>query len=416
MSATTTRLVRCARWRRTGLAIALAAAAAGCLEPIAPSDVEIGLVMVRLGSRGAEVDTIQVRATTRARATAFAKEGYDAGISRFRFESSDPSVATVDSLGTVRGMGPGEATITASVGAGPSGSARVVVLPSAIAYTIPVGSEPGALAFSTDFSRAYVAIASDSIAIVDALGFFRVGAVGLGYEVGDIAATRSHVYATHPLADVVSILAAGTNELLGTVRAGAGPHGIVSAGTRAFVAARYDQRVVAIEGTALGPGIPVGGAPTVLSVSGDGARIFAGVARATGWHAVFIDPQVPDTVSSITLGGEPTAIAVNADGSRIWVLLAAQGRVDAYAVSIAGAFSHLGSIATGSGASGIAMRQVGPPFVIVSGEPAILFDGQTLARLDQISGAGHGRVTVRPDGLFAFLSAPQLGAIHVIRM
>jgi hypothetical protein len=255
----------------------LVALAGGCLEPIAPGDVEIGMVMVRIGSRGAEVDTIQVRATTRARATAFAKEGYDAGITRFRFETSDPSVATVDSMGTVRGMGPGEATITASVGGGPSGSARVVVLPSAIAYSIPVGSSPGSLAFSTDFSRAYVAIAPDSIAIVDALGFFRIDAVRVGHVVGQIAATSTHVYATHPFADAVSILEAGTNEVVGTMWAGAGPHGIVAAGNRAWVAARYDERVVSIEGTTIGQEVRVGGAPTVLAASADGSRIFAGV-------------------------------------------------------------------------------------------------------------------------------------------
>ena len=396
--------------------VALVSLASGCLEPMAPGDVEIGMVTLRIGSRGAEVDTIQVRATTRARATAFAKEGYDAGITQFRFESSDPAVATVDSMGTVRGMGPGTATITASVGDGPSGSASVVVLPSAIAYSIPVGSSPGAIAFSTDFSRAYVGIAGDSIAIVDALGFFRIDAIGLGHVVGDVAATGSHVYATHPFADAVSVMAAGTNQLLGTVWAGAGPQGIVAAGNRAWVAARFDRRVVAIDGTTVGESVPVDGEPTVLSVSGDGARIFAGVARATGWHVVFIDPQFPDTVSSVALGGEPTAIAVNGDGSRLWVLLAAQGRVDAYAVSTTGQFTLLGSTAAGAGASGIAMRRVGPTFVIVSGEPAVVFDGDTMVPLEQIAGAGRGRVTVRPDGLFAFLSAPGLGAIHVIRM
>ena len=408
-----------APWRIRSFAVALGLAGivmSGCLEPIAPGDVEIGMVMLRIGSRGAEVDTIQVRATTRARATAFAKEGYDAGITRFHFESSDPTVATVDSLGTVRGMGPGEAVITASVPGGPSGSARIVVLPSAIAYTIPVGSSPGAIAFSTDFSRAYVAIAPDSIAVVDALGFFRIDAVRVGHVVGGIAATSTHVYATHPFADAVSVLAAGTNQLLGTIWAGAGPHGIVTAGNRVWVAARYDQRVVSIDGTTLGQGVPVGGAPTTLAASSDGARIFAGVARATGWHAVFIDPQFPDTVSSVPLGGEPTALTTNADGSRLWVLLAAQGRVDAYAISTTGAFTLLGSVTVGAGAGGIGMRAVGPAFVIVSGQPAVVFDGESLTVLESIAGAGAGSVTVRPDGLFAFLSAPTLGVIHVIRM
>ena len=401
---------------RVAIPALVLAATTACLEPIAPGDVEIGMVKLLIGSRGAEVDTIQVRATTRARATAFAKEGYDAGVTRFRFETSDPAVATVDSMGTVRGMGPGEAVITASVGDGPSGSARVVVLPSAIAYSIPVGSSPGATAFSTDFSRAYVAIAPDSIAIVDALGFFRIGAVGVRHAVGDIAATGTHVYATHPFADAVSVLSAGTNEVVGSLWVGVGPHGVVTSGNRAFVAARYDQRVVTVEGTTVGQGIPVGGEPTVLAASGDRTRLFAGVLRGSGWHLSFIDPQFPDTVSSVAMSGEPTSIAVNADGSRVWVLLASQGRVDAFDVSAAGAFSPAGSAAVGAGATGIAMRQVGPAFVIVSGEPVVVLDGAAMLPLEQIAGAGRGKVTVRPDGLFAFLSAPGLGAIHVIRM
>ena len=86
-----------------GVVSCIALGSMACLDPIAPGTMEIGMVRVTIGSRGAELDTIQVRATTRVQAVALALEGYDVGVTNFRYASSDTLVATVDSLGTVRG-------------------------------------------------------------------------------------------------------------------------------------------------------------------------------------------------------------------------------------------------------------------------------------------------------------------------
>lgn len=388
---------------------------AACLEPIAPGDVEIGVVVVTIGSKAAAADTIQVRSTTRARAIAFAREGYDAGISRFDFESSDTLIATVDSLGTIRGIAPGKATITATVAGGPSGTASVVVLPSTIAYSIEVGRAPGAIAFSTDFARAYVATAPDSLVMLDALGFFRISAVGLDYAIDDLAATSTHIFATHAAMDSVSVLSTGTNAIMGRIWVGAGPVGVVASGQRAFVAARWDRKVVTIDDGVPGLAVPVGGEPTQLAISGDGARVYAGVLRGAEWQLVLIDPQFPDTVSSVALAAEPKAITTDLDGARVWVLLA-NGTAEAFRVGTAGEFTRAGAALVGTGATGIAARPVGPPFVIVSGTPARVFHGESMTLLEEITGAGTGLVTMRPDGFFAFVSEPATGVIHVIRM
>ena len=395
---------------------ALALVSASCLDPIAPGDVDIGIVRVTIGSRAAQVDTIQVRATTRARAVAFAREGYDAGITRFTFTSSNHAVATVDSLGTVRGVGRGEATITATAPQGVSGSARVVVLPSSIAYTIPVGASPGAIAFSTDFARAYVATSPDSVVILDALGFFRVAAIDLDDAVGGLAATSSMLFATHPAANAVSVVATGSNRLVSRLPVGDGPGAIVASGERAFVALRGDRRVLAIDGGGTGGGVDLGGGPTTLTISGDGSRLFAGAGQGDAWQLVHIDPGALAIASTVSLGAEPTALATNADGRRVWVLHGAAGRVDAYDVNGSGAMTLAGTASVGSGGRGLAVRMVGPSYLVVSGTPTLVLDGATLTVLEEIVGAGGGWATARPDGLFAFLASPGAGAIHVIRM
>src|SRR5437763_1255023 len=136
-----------------------ASLAAACLAPMDPSAGPIGSIVATIGGDSARLDTVQVHHTTRVRAVALAPKGYDVGLTGFRFQSSDTHVATVDSLGTVQGVAPGSATIDAIAPRGQHGSVTVVVVPATIAYVIPVGKQPSAIAFGPDFSRAYVAVA-----------------------------------------------------------------------------------------------------------------------------------------------------------------------------------------------------------------------------------------------------------------
>ena len=54
--------------------------------------------------------------------------------------------------------------------------------------------------------------------------------------------------------------------------------------------------------------------------------------------------------------------------------------------------------------------------MIVSGEPAIIFHGETLQILDSVPNAGTGAVAVRPDGFFAFIAARGASVLTVVRM
>ena len=385
---------------------------AGCLEPLDPSSVPVAKVIAKVGANKS-VDTIQVRHTARVYATAYARDGYDVGLTTFTYRTSDPAVATVNETGTVQGIAPGEATITATAPQGQSGSVKIVVRPSVIAYTLGAPLEPGAIAFSTDYTRAFVAIKPDSIAVFDALGFFRISSVYLGYVPARIAATSSRLYATHPEVDSVSVVNTASSTKEATIWVGAGPQGIAAAGNRAFIATQFDNKVVIVDNGVLGLGIPVGGQPHELAASIDGKRVFASVDRgADGWALVAMDPTFPDTIGSLPLAGEPKALATDRDGARVYVLIGST--VYVFATTPAGSYVAAGSVAVSTNAGGIAASASGNPYVVVSGDETVIFDGETLAILERIPDAGRGFVRVRPDGLFAFISSPEGNVVHVV--
>src|SRR5688500_7821334 len=138
-------------------ALAVLAAVSGCLDPVDPGDAAVAMVQVTFDGTNA-ADTIQVREMTRAHAAAVAEQGYNLGRTDFIFSSSNEAVAVVEPTGVVRAIAPGEAVIRATLRGGIVGEGRVVVVPSTVAYTIPVGAEPGAMAFSPDYTRLYVSI------------------------------------------------------------------------------------------------------------------------------------------------------------------------------------------------------------------------------------------------------------------
>jgi DNA-binding beta-propeller fold protein YncE len=393
------------------LLAALVATSSACLSPVDPADAEAEAVRVLFGA-GSSADTIQVRRTTRAVAIAIAREGHDIGATDFTYRSSDTSVAVVDANGTVRGISPGTATITAER-RGLEGSGEIVVVPSAVAYTIAAGTQPGALAFSTDYTRAYVLVGGDSLAILHALDHYRIRTIPVGLPSGDVASTATAVYVTHPLHDSVTVLSAGTGERTGRLWIGAGPSAIVASAARAYVAMRYDEKVV-ILGGASPIGVPLGGEPGALALARDSERLFVTVQRGAGWRLVSVEPSYPDTLASVALPAEPLAVATDADGTRAWVLVSgAVPRVLAFDVDANGRFTATGELAVGAGATGIAVRPDGA-FVIASGEPLSIADGAALVVRERIAGVGTGRVVVRPDGLFAFVVDPATGLVKVV--
>lgn len=395
--------------------LSLAAAAlltTGCLTPVDPDAVPVASVVLTFDG-GGEADTIPVRGTTRVRAAALAKQGRELPREDFRYASSDTTVAAVDTNGVVRGRRAGTARITATLPEGMSGEATIVVAPSGVVYTIPVGGVPGEMAFSTDYTRLYVVTAPDSLAIVDALGYFRIGATALGLPGHQVAATGDAVYVTHPDADSVSVLSSASSTLQRRIWVGAGPTGIAAAGDLAFVAARYDRRVVILSGGRATLGVPVDGEPRHVAAARNGRRVFATVEKGGAWRLVVIAPEYPDTIQSLPLAGVPTAVTTDAAGDRVYVLFAGASRVDAFAEQPDGRYRTAGSVSVGANANGLSVRPSGSPLV-VSGTPAMIVDAFQMTVSESVPGVGAGAVGVRPDGVFAFVGSPGDRLLRVI--
>ena len=398
---------------RRGSAAMTALLVGACLAPMDPSKAEVELVHVTFGAARRTVDTIAVRATTRANAVAYAAEGHDVGITRFEFSSSDARVAVVDSLGTVRGISPGTAVITARAPSGKEGSATIVIIPATIAYRITLGGPPETLAFSVDATRLYVPVRPDSLAVIDALGQLRVATVSLGAGANRAAATTTHVIAFEAGSSSAALLSVATERASGALALGAPSHDIVALGERAYVAQGVAGRIAIIEGNAVVGHIEVTGEPMHLAVSRREPRLAAAVRSGSSWRAVILAIPSGSPLASITLAGEPAALALSGDGSRLFVLDAARRRVDVFA---APSYALVGSIATGETPGDLDVRQTGTPLVVVSGEPLVMFDGLTLQEVDRIPEVGRGLVSIRPDGLFVYVTEPGSNVVRVVAL
>src|SRR5688500_14794164 len=260
-----------------GLLVAAAATGAiACLTPVDPAAAPVASVRVTFDGASTS-DTIPVRGTARAHAAASARQGYDVGRSDFTFASSNESVATVEGSGVVRAVGPGTAVIRATLPEGTAGEGRVVVVPTAVEYTITVGNAPGAMAFSPDYTRLYVTIAPDSLATVDALGYFRMSAVALGIPGWRVAATAAAIYVTHPSSDQLSVIPTTTTGVARKLSLGSSVSGVAATAEHAFVALRGGRRLAIIEGESEVASVPVSGEPHEIAAARDGRRVFATV-------------------------------------------------------------------------------------------------------------------------------------------
>ena len=385
-----------------------------CLDPVDPGAAPVASIEVMFDGTNRK-DTISVRGTTRARAIAVAEAGYDLGRTDFTFTSSNESVAVVEPTGVVRATGPGTAVIRATLPGGKVGEGEVVVLPSTVEYTIPVGNAPGAMSFSPDYTRLYVTIAPDSLAIVDALNYTRLSAVGLGRPGVGVASTSTNVYVTHPSSDSVSVLSSANNTVTSRISVGRGPTGAAGTADRAFIAVRTDRRIAIVESSGTVSTIGLAGEPRDIAVARDGRRVFATMDIGGGsWRLAIADPAARDTIHSVALSSAPGAIATDLSGTRVYVLLPSEGRAVVFSQGGDGRFTLAGGIAVGAGAGGISARLTGIPLVVASGSPATIFDGATLALSEQVPNVGSGHVAVRPDGVFAFIANVASNVIQVI--
>jgi YVTN family beta-propeller protein len=384
-----------------------------CLDPVDPTDAPVAAVQVTFDGTNTS-DTITVRGTTRARAAAIARQGYDLGRTDFTFTSSNEAVAIVEATGVVRAINPGTAVIRATLPGGIVGEGEVMVVPTAVEYDFAVGNAPGAMTFSPDYARLYVVIAPDSLAIVDALGYARLSAVPLRAAGTRVAATAQRVYVTHPGIDSVSLVSSATNAVIRRIAVGSAPTGAAATADRAFLALRGDRAIAVIDGEQRVASIGLAGAPHELAVARDGRRLFATMETASGWRLTIVDPAIADTVHSLALTSAPGPITTDLSGQRVYVLLPSESRVAVFVEGADGRYQAAGSVAVAADAGGISARLTGAPLVVVSGSPVTVFDGVTLALSEQVANVGTGHVAVRPDGVFAYISSVLTGTVRVI--
>jgi hypothetical protein len=395
------------------LALAALVAVAGCLAPLDPSSVRIAAIRVTIGDAQHTVDTIRVRRTTRIEAAAFASQGYELGITDFHYTSSDTSVATVDQSGIVRGVAPGTAAITVTAPQGHSATVTVVVRTTTVEFTIPLGSAPGAIAFSQDYARGYVTTAGDSLAVIDAFGFLRIRSIPIGLAESDVAATSDAVFITHPAVDSVTVVSIGSSTIARRVHVAGAPDAVVASATTAFVASRSGTSISVLDASGVVGSIALGGSPRQLAAARTTALLFATVNSGDSWTLVAADQSRRIALGSIALPGPALSVTTNADGSRVYVLLAT-GEIRAFSATTGGALAAAGSVATQNGATDIAARVAGSPDLLVAGEPLLILDGPTLTTFDRVAGAGTGSVAIRPDGLFAFVVTPGSRVLNVV--
>jgi DNA-binding beta-propeller fold protein YncE len=404
------------RVRTSFFTAVLCTLSAGCLTPIDPASVPVGAVRVTLGDRAAALDTIAVRRTVRVNAVAVAREGYELPLATFRFASSNPGVAQVDSLGMVLGIAPGTATITAAAPDGTQGAATVVVVPSTVDYSIDVGGVPGDIAFSPDYTKAYVAVSGGSVAFLDALGFLRTSILPLGNDIGGLAATASLLYVTHPAANAVSIITTATHDLAARIAVAGSPSAVVARGTRAWVAERTGAAIAVFDGSAATTSFSVRGEPSQLALSEDGERLYVSVHDSGTWRLALFDATSDVEQGSVTIPGEPIALSVaaGADGTdHVYAVIPSTQTMLELSVT-RGQPSIERSAVVPSMSGGVAARGGTNPLVVVSGSPLGMYDGATLGLVDTVAGGGTGHVAIRPDGLFVFVGDGSSGVVRVI--
>lgn len=389
---------------------------AGCLTPIDPGNVPIAEVRVTLGERALTLDTIAVRRTARVNAVAVAREGYQLPVTDFRYASSNGAVALVDSLGIVLGVASGTATITATAPDGTQGAATIVVVPSSVDYSIDVGGAPGAIAFSPDYTKAYVAVAGGSVAFIDALGFLRTSSLPLGDDIGGLAATSSLLYVTHPAANAVSIVSTATHDVEARVPLAGTPTAAVASGTRAWVTERTGRAIVVFDAAETTSSFSVLGDPTQIALSADGTRLYVSVLDNGVWNLAVFDATTGVQQGRLALPGEPVGIGVGTIGDgveRVFVAIpSARTLLELSIVRGQPTVEH--SVAIPEGAGGVGARSGATPVVVVSGSPLEIYDSTTLDLADTIDSGGTGPVAIRPDGLFVFVGGGSSGLVRVI--
>lgn len=258
---------------RTTLIILLAAVLAGCGDAIGPEDV----ASVTLSPAS---DTIQVGGTVKLTATLTGKDGKPITTLKINWSSSSNSIASVDTTGLVTGVGPGSATITASVN-GASGQAEILVagpaptISSVSPGTGTVGTELKIIGtnFRSGITVRVGALAADSVDRTADTLVFALVPTGVTANVAVGVTVNNNDGTSATLSGAFTAVAPE----LDYVNSATKPSGQVNS-------------TVILEGNAFGD---LKGSGKVLFSDGAGGTIEAAIANEDDWTNTFIVTTVP---------------------------------------------------------------------------------------------------------------------------
>jgi glucose/arabinose dehydrogenase len=203
------------------------------------------------------------------------------------------------------------------------------------------GDSPGAVTFSSDGTRAFVAMGPDpssplspsTIAFASTSGreFGRITVgrqtkgVQIHRQIASLAISANSngdvLYAAGQTSGVVWALDAGTGAVLSEIEVGGGPSSIVTdpARGRAYVLLDTLNQMVAIDTTtqAITNRLNLPSHAIAATVGPDGTVFIAG-GDASG-EVWVVEPSATDIRSRVAIGGRPVGLAISADGKALYV-------------------------------------------------------------------------------------------------
>jgi YVTN family beta-propeller protein len=188
--------------------------------------------------------------------------------------------------------------------------------------TVPVGTDPNAIAINSVTNRAYVTnTGSNNVTVIDGATRTVLTTVAVsGSPTAGLAIdeTRNRVYV--PVAGFLRVIDGATNTVIASPTIGATPNAVaVNVTTNRIYVADSAGTVSVIDGatTMPLPSITTGGNPAALAVNAVTNRIY--VANA-GTNQVNVIEGATGMVTNVAVGVEPDAIVVNATTNRIYTL------------------------------------------------------------------------------------------------
>jgi YVTN family beta-propeller protein len=252
-----------------------------------------------------------------------------------------------------------------------SGDNTVSVLDTAtntVTATVPVGTNPQAVAVSPDGTRVYVSNAAiGSVSILDTATNTVVATVSVGSGPFGLAVTPDggRVYVSNYNDYTVSVIDTATNTVATTLPIGKWPCGVAVApdGSRVYVGV-YGDDSVAILDTATNTvtaTVPVGTAPWGLALTPDGAHLY--VANYLSNDVSVISTATNTVTATVPVAPNPHGIAVTPDGAQVYVANFAASSVWVLATA---SNTAIAAVPVGGGADGVATTPDGERVYVVN--------------------------------------------------